>query len=158
MRGSGRRQKGNAFENKVAKILSPYFKVTLRRTPGSGGWSRVSNKGDLTAEKGTPFDFCIECKHDKNWSLDDFVLNGTSSKLGKFLEQTVREAAVEEKIPILVAQRNYKKPLIFFRLRDFEKSLPLLRCVIRFGGSRWAVMKLDTFVLHSPNTKPKHRK
>jgi len=60
------KQKGNAFENKIAKILTEKLGREFIRSPSSGAMGTISNrqalKGDIICLEYN-FPYVIECKH-----------------------------------------------------------------------------------------------
>ena len=92
-RGKGNRQKGSNYENTIAKKLSSFFNILLKRTPQSGGFAKESNsdiKGDLVClDKDVVFNLHVECKNQK------------SINIKKWLEQAERDCP-EGKIAIVI--------------------------------------------------------
>lgn len=102
--------KGGAYESKIRDILTKELKIEFKRMPLSGSIEYL--KGDLW----TPFDtaawpYCIECKHyaEVNWNN---LLTAKSTEIYQFWKQTVREAEVMKKKPLLIYRWNRSKDFI----------------------------------------------
>jgi hypothetical protein len=109
--------KGKRFELRVAKLLSEWSGLDLRRTPMSGAWA--SGTGDLIPAVGElDFPFVVECKHEEGWEFDH-LLNGKGLFLG-WIEQAVRQAQHKTELtgvlhwPLLVFTRNRRAIYIMF--------------------------------------------
>lgn len=116
--GKRAKRKGNKFERQVAKRLEKWWgHGQFRKTPKSGGWSDQAARegfratGDVitTAQD---FLFIVECKDEEGWHLEQFFTS-TQGKLNDWLAQAVDQCP-DYLYPVLVAKRNYQKPLIFF--------------------------------------------
>ena len=94
-------RKGKTFERWVAAYLREHGYTEARRGQQYHGGA---DSPDVTGLQG----FHIEAKDTQKWSAYDFM------------EQSVRDAA-EDEIPIVIAKKNYQKPLVIIRLEDFMK-------------------------------------
>ena len=104
--------KGSAYEAKIAKLLTNEFKVEFRRVPLSGAIDYL--KGDIWTPKDTAWwPYCIECKHYKDIQWNNFLTSKTTDML-TFWKQTLREAEVMEKKPLLIFRWNRSKDFIAF--------------------------------------------
>lgn len=104
--------KGSAFEAKIAKLFTEQFGKEFKRVPLSGALEWM--KGDIVCIKDTAwFPYTIEAKHykDINWNS---LLTAKSSDMFSFWEQTLREAAVMEKKPLLVFRWDRSKDYVAF--------------------------------------------
>lgn len=104
--------KGSAFEAKIAKIFTEEFGKEFKRVPLSGALEWM--KGDIVCIKDTAwFPYTIEAKHYKeiNWNS---LLTAKSSDMFSFWEQTVREAKVMDKKPLLVFRWDRSKDYVAF--------------------------------------------
>lgn len=104
--------KGTAFEAKIAKRFTEEFGKEFRRVPLSGALEWM--KGDIVCIKDTAwFPWCMELKHYKeiNWNS---LLTAKSADMYSFWEQTVREAKVMEKEPLLVFRWDRSKDYVAF--------------------------------------------
>jgi len=128
MKQGGGKQKGNSFENKVAKMLSEWIssgenKDLFCRSPASGAKATINFKlgemysdqaGDIiaTGEKGFFLTkvFFLECKHYQNLNIDGIVY-GTKSGITEFWTKAYKEAKEHNKFPMLIARQN-NKPII----------------------------------------------
>lgn len=133
MKAGGGRNKGSAFERKVAKLIVANFahvgitKQDCYRTPGSGGhrFAAKTDPGDLvlSPDLRERFPFSIECKHYAN--LDWNVLLSNKKKKGQFESwwQQCCKSAVLDTVPLLVFKRNNGNIYAMYRagaLRDLE--------------------------------------
>ena len=114
------RQKGNAFESKVVKILEKHTGKKWTRSPQSGGVAtRTGNQalaGDII-RKGKPSPYVIECKKYKEVNLEDLVTR--KGNMMKWLAQLEREKGARK--GILIFSRNYGKIMC---LVETDKDLP----------------------------------
>ena len=137
--GAMARRKGSSFELYVAKKLSEWSGLELRRTPLSGGWGAATTLGDIVPiapdqkdqqygakqEKFARWNFSVECKAQEGWSLDTFVQSPKTCKLTQFIEQATkaaregRNSAGGALIPVVIAKRNNRKPIILMPLRHY---------------------------------------
>lgn len=107
-RGKGAKTKGSSFERKIAKILSEWGNVELKRTPQSGGFAKEGNsyRGDInTINNEDFFIFNIECKNQEVWSLDQLFNDGCI--LFSFFEQCIGDTS-DNKVPLLIFTRNHQ--------------------------------------------------
>jgi len=133
MDAKGARSKGRKWDNTVAKILSEwYFGVpdALQRTHGSRSIQGFEDQvGDLGVAKtglDRPWIFGVENKHrDASgrkagaWSLEDLVTLGHKSTIMEYWIQCVDAADKGNKIPLLVAKKNYFAPIVGIRSTDW---------------------------------------
>ncbi len=98
--------KGKTFERWVANYLKEHGYDARRGQQYHGG----ADSPDVVGLDG----FHIECKNTQQWS--DY----------KFMEQAVNDSA-EGEIPIVIAKKNQKKPLVIIRLDDFMKLIKEVR-------------------------------
>jgi|TARA_R100001510_G_C7562238_1_gene141856 hypothetical protein len=104
--------KGSVYEAKIAKLLTNEFKVEFRKVPLSGSIDYL--KGDIWTPKDTAWwPYCIECKHYKDIQWNNFLTSKTTDML-MFWRQTVREAEVMEKKPLLIFRWNRSKDFAAF--------------------------------------------
>lgn len=144
------RQKGNAAEREVAKLIQPWWQkvepeAEFVRTPLSGGWGGPSIRagfgaaGDLmtTAKR---FPFTIEVKRREGWTWVE-LLAGHKSPVWKWWHQSQEQADEMHKVPMLWLRQNREKspghsgwrimmPRDYGRLIGIESHLGL--------GHRWA--------------------
>ena len=96
------RDKGNAFERRIAKMIREALNISERechRTPRSGGHYV---KGDLVLDPSQRerFPFIVECKHSKRWTLSHIL--PVSGLMQQWLRQTYAQAAEMEGRPLLI--------------------------------------------------------
>ena len=144
--GKYSKDKGSAFERKIAKILSEAFGVELVRTPMSGGWGRLETKGDLVTRDDFPYH--VECKKREGWTLDCLLSGKGDKKLEGWWAQT-KEQCPENKIPLLVFSKNFAPTYVRIKLGgrrpgpdDFDRIL--------FLPDNSIVVSLGEFLLYGP--------
>lgn len=140
--------KGNAFERKIANLLSERFKDYLgvekgfRRNPDSGSFfggkniSRVDQYnqdyalfGDLICPR--EFNYSVECKNYKTPPGFAAVLAGAVSEWDKWLEQAKSDAAKSSRNMLLIIKYNNVPEFV---LVDLE--LEGLECRYLYRGYR----------------------
>ena len=138
--------KGSVYEAKIAKLLTNEFKVEFRRVPLSGAIDYL--KGDIWTPKDTAWwPYCIECKHHKDIQWNNFLTSKTTDML-VFWKQTVREAEVMEKKPLLIFRWNRSKDFI-----AFDDDLKVEHYVeVKSFGYHFKVTLLDEWI---KKVKPK---
>ena len=114
------KQKGNQFERDVARKLGKSLyndEDALWRTHSSGGWVKEKtgrvHPGDIYPIKPVPFpfEFVVECKNVRGWSLDDFFntkKNLIISWWNKLHDDIFLAGSSYSKyIPLLIITKNY---------------------------------------------------
>lgn len=104
--------KGSAYEAKITKLLTEEFGKEFRRVPLSGSLEWL--KGDIFVPTDTAwFPYTIECKHyaEIDWSN---LLTAKTSDLHNFWKQTVREAEVMKRKPLLIFRWNRSKDYVAY--------------------------------------------
>lgn len=100
------KNKGRAFEYVVRDKLTETFNSQFERVPLSGALAYL--KGDVYSPWLPDFPWCIEAKHHKEVDWNN-VLTAKTSLLLEFWDQTVREAAVMKKNPLLIYKWDRSK-------------------------------------------------
>jgi len=104
--------KGSAYEAKIALLLSKEFGKEFRRVPLSGAIDYL--KGDIWMPHDTAwFPYCIECKHYASVEWNNLLTSKTTD-MYSFWAQTVREAGVMHKKPLLIFRWNRSKDFVAF--------------------------------------------
>ena len=104
--------KGRAYEAKIALLLSKEFGKEFRRVPLSGAIDYL--KGDIWMPHDTAwFPYCIECKHYASIEWNNLLTSKTTD-MYSFWAQTVREAEVMHKKPLLIFRWNRSKDFVAF--------------------------------------------
>jgi hypothetical protein len=98
--------KGRSFEYVVRDIFTEAFNTQFERVPLSGALAYL--KGDVYAPWKPDFPWCVEAKHHKEVPWNN-VLTAKSSLLLDFWRQTVREAKIMKKEPLLVYKWDRSK-------------------------------------------------
>jgi hypothetical protein len=98
--------KGRSFEYVVRDLCTETFGTQFERVPLSGALAYL--KGDVYPPWKPDFPWCIEAKHHKEVPWNN-VLTAKSSLLLSFWEQTVREAKVMKKYPLLIYKWDRSK-------------------------------------------------
>jgi len=105
--------KGSAFETKIKDKLNEEFpNLKFERVPLSGSISYL--KGDIwTPHDTASWPWCIEAKHyaEIEWGN---LLTAKTSDLHNFWRQTIREAEVMNKRPLLIFRANRSKDYVAY--------------------------------------------
>lgn len=99
--------KGTNFEYVVRDAFSKRFDSKFERVPLSGALAYL--KGDVFCPWLPSFPYCIEAKHHKEVPWNNLISAKKSSLLLDFWKQTVREAEVMKKRPLLVYKWDRSK-------------------------------------------------
>lgn len=117
-RGKRAKRKGSSYERTIAKVFGGKYKVELKRTPQSGGFSKKSERaddfrGDITiVDNKQELLLHIECKNQKTWQLK------------QWLDQA-EEDCPKGRVPIVVFhQHNTSKDYVCLSLEDFVELVP----------------------------------
>jgi len=117
MKQGAQGEKGHAYERVIGALFTeayyPEGSGEFKRVPQSGGWDKRVTPGDLMALKRVSndsdemiidrsFPFSIECKNWKDIKHFFSGLYASDSQLFKWMEQASNDAAVAEKIPLVV--------------------------------------------------------
>jgi hypothetical protein len=140
--GKGAKNKGNAFERKVAKLFTKWWNEAklegeFYKTPASGAlrWgARDDVIGDLCTPEG--FNATIECKCSESWKFRELfqttiakapslIQKGKNkgkpnapSGLGEYWYQACNEGLRANKIPFLVFTKNYYPDYIMVPMNE----------------------------------------
>lgn len=118
--GKSNRQRGGAYERKIAKLLTDGFGVKFKRSPRSGALLRegafngVFLGGDLACEK--DFRFSIECKNCKDSNIEAILKNPTTASLIKYWCQCIYDSKASS------TDNKTKLPLLFFNMKSVRKD------------------------------------
>lgn len=126
------RTKGNSFELQIAKELSytlfPYLKeknlsgsdLPFRRRPLSGGfdnsmtediWFNPKNEHLSEEDKKFVWPMAVECKFYKEYNIESLIINREKSIIKQWWDQTVNEAKLTNKLPLLIFKKNDYAPM-----------------------------------------------
>lgn len=138
--GKMARNKGNSFENTVAKMLTEWSGYEHKRVPLSGGWQKNVVSGDVFCcaehdvaykSKSICVPFSWECKNQERWDLATlFKPEADKNIIGKFWAQAADDAKVNAKAPALIFTRNFQP--IFFII-----SLGIANKLVKLIGSSY---------------------
>jgi len=139
MAGRKSKDKGARFERVVASDLSLWFYGIpgfLRRTPMSGGWSKIHAPGDVCAtvsgtvetESGlmvlsigdsrpVAFPFYVECRNREGWSYTDLFTESEKACLVLWWKEVIEKSREVSLIPLLIFTKNYNPSFIMFQPR-----------------------------------------
>ena len=127
--GKKSKRKGSSFELKTSKEFQKWWgKGEFCRSPGSGGWGRPQHKqgfnasGDIITTN-RDFPWCLECKNQEGWSLDQLLLND-GCIIHSWWEQTVDETP-DDLTPMLIFKKNRQKPMVMV-FTDVQESFGAL--------------------------------
>lgn len=126
------KNKGSAFERKIANLLSARFepvtgiKQGFRRNPDSGSFFGGSNTrrtethdlahaqfGDLICPHN--FLFSVECKHYKDGPTFSAIVKGNITQWDKWIEQATQDAVNAKKSMMLIIKYNGIDEIVFLR-------------------------------------------
>ena len=103
------RAKGRTGETAAKEILRKHTKLPWERTPLSGALdAKHGLKGDLYIPNANNT-FCVEVKSYKDDHLTSKVLTSKSPTIYGWWEQTLRESAQTNKLPLLMFKYNRSK-------------------------------------------------
>lgn len=112
--GRGAKNKGSAYELKMAKSLSAWWGEDFHRTPNSGAWSSTHNSdmqaGDIITPEKAKFPFVVECKNHEGWTLENVIMNTGNHR--DWYEQVVGDALRVKKVPFLLFHRNFSDDFV----------------------------------------------
>lgn len=105
--------KGSAYEAKIKDILNAAFpNIQFERVPLSGAIEYL--KGDIwTPHDTAAWPWCIEAKHYAELEWNNLLTAKTTDILN-FWKQTLREAEVMKKKPLLIFRWNRSKDFVAF--------------------------------------------
>ena len=132
--------KGGVYEAKIAKLLTNEFGVEFRRVPLSGSIDYL--KGDVWTPHATAWwPYAVYCKHYKDIHWNNLLTSRTTDML-QFWRQTLREAEVMKKKPLLIFRWNRSKDFAAF---DDDLEVPHYVEVKSFG-CHFKITKLDDWL------------
>lgn len=99
------RQKGATYERDIAKILSKWCGIKLKRTPMSGGWAKTGDITPVDPEEMVDFPFNIELKNRQGWDFKELIKGTNKRGIVDWWEQAVRDAKTSNRFPILIFTR-----------------------------------------------------
>ncbi len=166
MRKGGGKGKGSSFERETCVKLSRWIsdgkhEDLLWRSAMSGGRSTVASKlgkrlaaqaGDITAihPLGQPLikHFLIECKHYRSLDFEGLITG--KGQLVNFWQVALKQAAIYNKQPILIAKQN-RFPTVICMTREgyadiFMNVVPTLLSVPRL---RLRIFRFDDFLKYA---------
>jgi len=144
------RKKGATYERQIAKKLSDWSNIKLRRSPQSGGWN---SRGDITPvdpKDMVDWPFNIELKNRQGWQLTE-LLTGNNIQTGilSWWKQSVRDSKISKKIPVLIFTKNFDTDYICLEKNVF-KQLGLSKKIKNFLLNRGLVFFLMKDFLNVP--------
>lgn len=126
MSGKKSKNKGSGYERKIAKMLKSIWPDgDFERTPMSGGSQlRIGWKltGDIVTNSPT-FDFCVECKKVEGWKLEKLFEDDINPIIYKWWSQTIEEAEVVKKKPMLIFSRNFVTDFVAIKMSHWPDGL-----------------------------------
>lgn len=104
----GRRNKGNSYELKIAKLLTAWSGVSFTRTPSSGAFGSTHgfNTGDIMTQD-PDWLFSLELKNHESWEFQYIFLS--QGEIPSFWEQSLGDALASQKVPMVVLHKNRSK-------------------------------------------------
>ncbi len=142
--------KGRAFEYVVRDKFSETFDSQFERVPLSGALTYL--KGDVYAPWLPDFPWTIEAKHHKEVDWNN-MLTAKTSLILEFWDQTVREALVMKKHPLLVYKWDRSK---LFACWNDDKVTTRNFVHVKSGSREFRMALLDDWLLEASQvyTKP----
>lgn len=142
------KNKGRNFERHIAKLLSDWSGVQLRRTPLSGGWSNHPDvSGDIVCEASDAnFPIHIECKNNESWSWKQ-VLKGTGPVFSQWWVQTLSDC-IDYKYPLLIFSRAYQDIWLLSDGRFLSQQIGKPMNYVKLD--KLVIMGLDDFMVTYP--------
>jgi hypothetical protein len=150
------KNKGSAFERKIANQLSKRFQLktgistAFRRNIDSGSFFGGSNQrrttthdldyavfGDLVCPK--LFKFSIECKHYKSAPSFQSIMSHKVTQWDGWLKQALQDAAQAKKLMALIVKYNNVDEIVFVQLQ-----LPIAANTLQYR--EFVIYKLDDFL------------
>ena len=132
--------KGSAYEAKIKRYLNSHLDIEFERMPLSGAIEYL--KGDIwTPHDTAAWPYCIECKHYKDIQWNN-LLTAKTTDLLQFWKQTVREAKVMRKKPLLIFRWNRSKDFVGWN-DDIEVDQYL---EIKSFGCHFKITQLDNWI------------
>lgn len=117
------RTKGANYERKIAKLLSSWSGIPLRRTPMSGGWSEGHPEvsGDIVSvEPDKPFAYHVECKNNESWAWEA-TLKG-KGPVYEWWKQATSQCPLH-KSPWLIFSKAYRDDWLMMRTSDYRMGI-----------------------------------
>lgn len=123
------REKGFSYERKLAREFGAWWcgdEKALWRNTVSGARATVQGEvfgGDLIPiiNKAMPWPLSIEIKKAEGWSIENFLKGNPGEPLLQYMIQAIRAAHLGcNERAMLVATKNYTKPLAFLHKHSFE--------------------------------------
>jgi len=107
--GKKSKDKGSAFERTVRTMFCKAWDIEMERSPRSGGWGKMGTRGDLIVDplKYPYWPFFIECKNQQAWDITHLFQGTEKSKVVEWWEKAKRQAAEDDKTPLLVFTKKY---------------------------------------------------
>lgn len=137
--------KGRSFEYVVRDIFTEAFKTQFERVPLSGALAYL--KGDVYAPWKPDFPWCIEAKHHKEVPWNN-LLTAKSSLLLDFWRQTLREALIMKKAPLLVYKWDRSKLHVCW-----NDSIEVSDCIqVKVGDCEFKMALLDSWIIKATQT------
>ena len=124
------RKKGASYERLIAKELTAWSGVELRRTPMSGGWAKTGDITPKAPEDMVEWIFNIELKKHQGWHLEDLVKGTNKGKMLTWWNQCKADCAKSKKVkrtPILIFSKNQDASYVWMRGEDWKKFRHLLK-------------------------------
>ena len=116
------RAKGSSYERDIAKKLSKWSNINIRRSPQSGGWNQ---RGDLTPvnpEDMVKWPFNFELKKRQGWRLSELLTyKNRQTGILSWWDQSLKDAKVSKKIPVLVFSKNFDNDYVCIEKVVFKK-------------------------------------
>lgn len=155
MNGAGSRNKGNAFERKISKLLSKHYPPhNVRRVPSSGG---LDIKCDIYDPQNDAFPLFVECKHRKTFTIGPIL--GGSSDLFPMFDKIQRDCEksylckkyVEPPVAVVIFKGgDFQTEMIAFHEQDLKRvngtADLLIDCISTIVTHDLRIVTLENFL------------
>lgn len=145
--GKKSKRKGSSFELKTAKQFQEWWgKGEFCRSPGSGGWGRPQHKqgfnasGDIITTN-RDFPWCIECKHQEGWTLDQLLLN-EGCIIWSWWDQA-KDETPDDLEPLLIFKKNRQEPMVMSHSLYTEGNIMQLHITHKFSNGETEVVQVS---------------
>jgi len=170
--GKMAKRKGNAYENKVAKMFTKWLGHPFRRVPSSGGWDKLAGDGKKVAPgdiycSDPDYHFChvVECKNrERSWDFGR-LLTGKCKPFWDWWDQVCGDAEPfvpheQEgswslgRSPMLVFTKNGEEDFVAVEYESFpcEKDLPSEYQVVSRANEKLVIFSWKHLIKYRPES------
>lgn len=151
-KGINSRTKGATFERDVAKLLTTWCGMNMRRSPMSGGWNKHGDITPVDPHDMDSFKFNVECKNQMIWDFSDLIKDiHNNDGIESWWIQAANDAEKSKRVPLLIFTKN-RHPNYIMLTENLYKRLAFV-CQhwgdISYKTLRWCqfrIMLLEDFL------------